>query len=248
MTTDRTELPPVADPAIDQVFEEFLVEQRERLKPRTVSKYESVISLLRHHLDGYGYEGLSKEESALFERHYNAEGDAHKEFCGIFGPDHIVPNIGFFLDYFMIRKVMCGAELKGAAGTVTKRLAKWLAEKGYIGEEDARDGAERGAEAARLLPVADRAAQILAEVGDFFFDPSDLPDEDYMEFDHYTIVKIEPGRLWLEGFGGGEGVIGPISVPRKATELLQRDWDISCALARIRGKWRLVEVANVYPH
>jgi len=37
-------------------------------------------------------------------------------------------------------------------------------------------------------------------------------------------------------------------VPRKATELLQKDWDISCAVARIRGKWRLVEVANVYPH
>jgi len=249
MPSESNELPQTGTPTIEQVFEEFLAEQEQRLKRQTLSQCRSIISLLRHSLNGYGYEGLSEEESALFDRHYNAKGDEHKEFCEVFGPEKIVPNLSYFLNFFMIRKVMmAGAELKRAAGTVTKKLSKWLADKGYIQEEDATRGAEEGADAARTLPVAERAAQILAEGGDLFFDPSDLPDEDYMEFDHYTITRIEPGKLWLEGLVTGEGLVGPISVPRKATELLQKDWDISCAVARIRGKWRLVEVANVYPH
>ena len=248
MTTNRAQLPPIADPTIDQIFEEFLTAQGQRLKPKTLSKYRSIISLLRHHLDGYGYEGLSKEESALFEWHHNAEGDAHKEFCQIFGPEHTIPNLGMFLSYFMVRKVMAGAELKRSAGTVTKKLSKWLAQRGYIAEQDAVQGAEKGSEAARALPAAERAAQILAEAGDLFFDPSDLPDDDYMEFDHFTIGRIEPGKLWLKAYISGEGVVGPIAVPRKATDILQENWEISCALARVHGKWRLVEVANVYPH
>jgi len=249
MSNENGGPPPVAAPTIEQVFEEFLAEQEQRLKRQTFSRYRTTISLLRHSLNGYAYQGLSKEESELFDSHYNAKGDAHKEFCKLFGPEKIVPNLSYFLNFFMIRKVMmAGAELKRAAGTVTKKLSKWLADKGYIQEEDAAHGVEEGADAVRALPDAERAAQILAEAGDLFFDPSGLPDEDYMEFDHYTIAKIEPGKLWLEGMVSGKGVIGPISVPRKATELLQKDWDISCAIARIRGKWRLVEVANVYPH
>lgn len=248
MAPDAGGLPPIASPTIEQVFEEFLAEQEQRLAPKTLSRYQSVIELLTASLDNYGYEGLSKEERALFEKHFNAKGDEHREFCQLFGPGHIIPNLGFFLGYFMIRKVMmAGPGMKQAAGTVTKKLSKWLAEKGYVSEGEATDGAERGAEAARLLPSAERAAQILAEAGDFFFDASDLPDEDYMEFDHYTITRVEPGKLWLECFGSVEGVVGPIAVPRKATDLLQKGWDISCALARLCGKWRLVEVANVYP-
>jgi len=248
MAPNERSLPTIASPTIEQVFDEFLAEQEQRLKPTTFSRYRSVIQLLTIHLNNYGYEGLAEEESGLFEKHFNAEGDEHREFCQVFGPDHIVSSLGSFLNYFMVRKVMmAGVGLMRAAGTVTKKLSKWLAEKGYIGEVAAARGAERGAEAARDLPAAERAAQILAEAGEFFFDPDDLPDEDYIDFDHFTITRMEPGKLWLEHFVTGEGVIGPIAVPKKATDLLQVDWEISCALARLRGKWRLVEVANVYP-
>ncbi len=185
-----------ANPTIDQVFDEFLAQQRERLKSGTVSKYEDVLNLLRHHLNGYGYESLSTAESALFDRHYNANGDEHREFCELFGPDKIVGSLGSFLGYFMIRKVMAGQDLKRAAGTVTKKLWKWLAAKGYISVEEAQAGADEGAEAARDLPKAERAAQILVDaVEDLAIDPNVLADEDYLEFDHFTIGKIEPGRL-----------------------------------------------------
>ena len=249
MAAKTVKLAQPADPTIDQVFEEFLAEQRERLKPRTISRYEDVLNLLRHHLNGYAYESLSNVESALFDRHYNAKGDDHREFCQLFGPDKIVGSLGMFLGYFMIRKVMAGQDLKRAAGTVAKKLSKWLATKGYISEEEAQAGADEGTEAARDLPKAERAAQVLFEaVEDLTFDPNDLADEDHLEFDHFTISKIEPGRLWLEIFeSGGRHLYGPVRVPKTATTLLRRGWDISCSLGRVRGKWWIVEVANVYP-
>lgn len=238
-----------ADPTIDQVFEEFLAEQRKRLAPKTVTRYGDVLSLLRHHLNGYAHETLSTAESALFDRHYNAEGDDHRDFCDLFGPDKIIGSLGSFLGYFMIRKVMAGQDLKRAAGTVTKKLSKWLAAKGYISEEEAQAGADEGTEAARDLPKAERAAQILVDaVEDLAIDPNALADEDYLEFDHFTIGKIEPGKLWLEDFEGGESQLyGPVPVPNSATKLLRKGWDISCSLGRVRGKWRIVDVASVYP-
>lgn len=238
-----------ARPTIDQAFDEFLAEQHERLKPRTLSKYKDVLDLLRHHLNGYAYESLSKVESDLFDRHYNAKGKEHREFCQLFGPDKIVDNLGSFLGYFMIRKVMAGEELKRAAGTVTKRLSKWLASKGYISEDAAQEGADEGAEAARELPKAERAAQILHDVvDDLAIEPNDLADEDYLEFDHFTIGRVGPGKLWLElSEGGKTHSYGPISVPNSATKLLRKGWGISCSLGRVQGKWRIVEVANVYP-
>ena len=259
MTAKIAKIAQPASPTIEQVLEEFLAEQRERLKPRTFSNYDDVIDLLQHHLNGYGHEGLSKAERALFEKHFCAEGDAHREFCQLFGPEKIPENLGSFLGYFMIRKVMAGADFKRAAGTVTKRLSKWLMTKGYISAEAGQEGAERAADATKDLPNAERAAQFLRDAARRLvfgpggilnpaIDPNDLEDDDYMEFDHYPIAKVEPGRLWLEIPESDEdSALGPIPVPRQATALLRPGWEISCALGRIKGKWRIVEMANVYP-
>jgi hypothetical protein len=56
------------EPSIDHVLAEFLAEQSRRLKPRTLGKYESVISRLRSHLNGYGHESLARDEAALRSR------------------------------------------------------------------------------------------------------------------------------------------------------------------------------------
>ena len=241
--------PKVANPNIDEVLEEFLRDQRLRLKRGTLSQYETVIDLLRQHLNGYGYEGLSKPESALFHKHFNAKGDDHREFCQLFGPDKIVENLDGFLGYFMIRKVLAGAGLKKAAGTVTHRLSKWLAEKGHISKEESQGGSERATEAARELPKAERAAQIIFDFADALpVDPNELGDKDFMDFEHYTIAKVEPGKLWIETYEGGKPqLLGPLPVPKKATDLIQEGWDISCALGRSRGKWNIVEMGNFYP-
>ncbi len=122
----------IAQPTIDEVLTEFLAEQKERLSAKTLARYQEVIGLLTSSLNNYAYQALSQADADLFNRLYDAQGDEHREFCEIFGPDKILPNLGEFLGYFMVRKVIAGRELKRAAGTVTKALARWLAQKGYV--------------------------------------------------------------------------------------------------------------------
>ena len=243
-------LPKIAEPTIEQVLEEFLSVMQKKLKPKTASGYRDVIQLFKDCMNGYAYQSLSKAESSLFEKHYNAVGQEHKEFCQLFGPDKITENTGEFLDHFLIRKVMAGGDFKRLAGTVIKKVSKWLAEKAYISEEDAAMCEEEGAAAARDLPKAEKAGNILYQATEtVVFDADELDDNNYHDFDHYTIEKIEPGELWLEVYTEqGKSSVGPIAVPKESTALLQEGWDISCAIARIRGKWKIVEVANIYPH
>ena len=243
-------LPQIADPTIEQALEVFLAEQRKRLKPGTMARYELVISLLQSHLDGYAHEGLSKAENSFFDRLYEAEGDEHREFCQIFGPDKIIENVGSFFGYFMIRKVMAGANLKRSSGTVVKKLSKWLAGKGYVTGESAEEGAEWGAKSARDLPKAEKASEALyRSIKPLSLHPDEIPDEDWIEYNQHSIDKIEPGKLWLKVYGMGEEpiTIGPLLVPKKATDILQDGWEIGCSLACIKGKWQIVEIGNIYP-
>lgn len=234
---------------ISRVLEEFLEEQRMRLAPRTLARYEAVLDLLRSHLNGYAHESLSAPEAALFERCYNAGGEEHREFCDLFGPEKIVESLDSFLGYFMIRNVIAGEDFLRAAGTVTKKLSKWLAKKGYVSQEAAGEVTETSAAAARDLPRAERAAQILREAADRLdIDVAQFAERDYLEFDHFTIARVEPGRLWLEHRDGRRmRSYGPISVPDLATKWLRAGWEISCSLGRVRGAWCIVEMANVYP-
>lgn len=74
-------LPKIAEPTIEQVLEEFLAEQIKKQKPKTASGYRDVIQLFKDCMNGYAYQSLSKPETALFDKYYNAEGKEHKEFC-----------------------------------------------------------------------------------------------------------------------------------------------------------------------
>jgi hypothetical protein len=108
---------------------------------------------------------------------------------------------------------------------------------------------ETSAAAARDLPRAERAAQILRDAADGLnIAVTQLAEEDYLEFNHFTIAKVEPGRLWLEVREKRKMCErGPIPAPEKATRWLRPGWTISCSLGRVRKSWRLLEVANVYP-
>ena len=124
------EAPTVASPTISEVLGAYLVDEKARLAAKTYGLYADVIELLQHSLNGYAANSLNEGEYELWEELFNAEGDKHREFCEIFGPEHILPNIGEFLNYFMVSKVMAGQDLLRASGTVTKTLAKWLADGG----------------------------------------------------------------------------------------------------------------------
>lgn len=225
---------------IDEALARFLAEHRERLSVRTFRRYEEVVELLRHCLDGYAYQSLDDKE----RRRWEAEFEANEEgaFCRMFGSEKIPENLGEFLGYFMVRKVIAGQELLKAAGTVTGKLVRWLAEQGYIDDEAAGDATDRAREASRDLPMADRLGMMLHDVTDHApeVDPDEIADEDWVE-DYLGITDVEPGTIWFE-----RGV-GPIAVPRKASDLARPGWSAFVTAARTGGRWHLLEVGFVYP-
>jgi len=230
----------LAERTIEAVLGEFLEEQRKRLKPSTMRKYEDIIDLFQSCLDNYAYQGLNKQEDALFDRLYNAEGNEHREFCQIFGPEKITGSVHEFLNYFMIRKVMCGKELMQAAGTVIKKLGKWLKEKGYIQSESAVEVVSCGATAAKELPATEELSCMLADYADFT-----AVDCDEVIEDHFTIEAVEPGKLRLSAFTGDEEIIVPVS--RDISNACRVGWSISGALGKTGKGWCILEAWNVYP-
>ena len=82
---------------ISEVLAEYLRAERGRLAPKTYAQYTEVIALFTQSLNGYAANSLSRFERARFDKLFNAEGEQHREFCDIFGPEHILENVGEFL-------------------------------------------------------------------------------------------------------------------------------------------------------
>jgi len=225
---------------IDEALSAFLAEQRERLSARTFRNYADVIQLLRHSLDGYAHSSLDEDELRRFEQAFDA-GDEHA-FCRLFGPEKIREHLSEFLGYFMVRKVMGGQELLKASGTVTAKLTRWLKDHGHIDDDQAGDALERARGAARDLPAADRLGRLLHDVAARApqIDPDNIADADWVE-DQLAISDVQPGLICFEG------AIGPIKVPRAASDLARPGWMVSITAARTDQRWQLLEVGFVYP-
>ena len=241
----------VADPTIAATLAAFLTAQRRRLRgPQTIRKYERVVALLQQHMNVECPQTLADDELAVYER-YTGPGPTPRTFCEIFGPEWIPFSLEGFFGYFMVRKVAGSAQLSRAAGTVCKKLLAWLEAEGVLLEAAGGQEPEDPVVSGREVAQAQAAADLLAVAAHRYADKvAALPEEDYVEFDHYTIAKVEPGKLWLEVYDDDSGkpvVRGPMPASREATGRLRAGWDISCALGRFKGKWQLVEVANVYP-
>ncbi len=227
-------------PSIDAVLAEFLSAQRERLAASTFGRYEDIIDLLRHCLNGYGYQSLSGEDAQAWQEAFDAGDD--EAFTRLCGPDRVVEHYGEFLGYFMIRKVLASKQQLKDAGTVTKRLAGWLAEQGYVDTDAAEVARECAATAGRDLPRADELSHQLflaAQATRLPGHPDEIPDEDWIE-DHLPISRVEDGRLWF-------GDVGPVEVPSEVSDLAVVGWEVTVVLARLDGVWRLVQVGVVYP-
>ena len=229
----------IANPTIRQVFGEFLAEQQQRLSARTFAEYRYIVELLEDSLNGYAYSGLDDDEAELFDRLYNAEGDEHREFCEIFGPEKIPENVGEFLHYFMPHKVICGKDLLRAAGTTMRKLGTWLSENGYINAEAAADMAERGGEAAKDLPAAETLADTLDAYAERF--TGAVSEE---EDGHFTIETVGPDSLVLSSFLEGDEFTVPVL--KKAARMCEAGWTLSGGLGRTPRGWRLLEVWGVY--
>jgi hypothetical protein len=226
---------------ISEVLAENLRAEKSRLAPKTHVRYTEVIALFTHSLNSYAANSLSQFERARFDKLFNAEGEQHREFCDIFGPEHILENVGEFLNYFMVSKVIVGADTLRASGTVTKKLAKWLVEQECVKSDDADLAIEQGSDAARDLPAAEKLSVILYDLTAGRHAPRDSDVEG-----RFSITKIEPGRIWLQDDDDGEDY-GPILLTEKATRLCRVGWTISGAVRKSGNRCVLVEAFQVYP-
>ena len=224
---------PTAKKVISQAFAEFLADQEARLSSTTLAKYRNILGLFESYLESY-WPGHGQDDY----RRITAQGGT---FCGTYGPEEILDGYAEFLGYFMPNKVLCGKETLKAAGTVTKALAKWLAEKGYVA--DSSEAQERAGEAVTELPAAQDVLDLLEEYVDLH-----APHACQQEIeDHFWIKKIEPGKLWLEALTAPGEVIGPVPVPREVTEVCQDMWDIGGIVVKTSRGWRFREVWHVSP-
>ena len=117
-----------------------------------------------------------------------------------------------------------------------------LEQHGHIETDAAEIAVDRARDSARGLPAADRLTDLLVGVAIKApdIDVDDVSDEDWVE-DQLMIDQIEPGNIWFEGG------IGPIQVPKRASELAQPGWRVYIVAARRAGRWHLLEVGSVYP-
>ena len=228
-------------PTISDVLAEYLQAEKNRLAPKTHARYADIIGLFIHSLNGYAANSLNQFERARFDKHFDATGDQHREFCDVFGPEHILDNVGEFLNYFMVNKVLAGADTLRASGTVMKKLAKWLVGQGYAKSGDADLAIEQGSDAVRDLPVAEKLSMLLYDWTSGRHEPRDSDIEGY-----FSITKIESGRVWLQDVDG-RGNYGPIILPDKVTKLCRVGWTISGAVRKSGKRCQLVEAFRVHP-
>jgi hypothetical protein len=226
---------------IKHVFEEFLEEQQVRLKPRTYGGYEDAIYLFEQCLNSYAYQYLDDKDSKLFDKLYN---EKNKEFCELFGPDKIGSSeIGEFLDYFMIRKVMGSKELMKTVGRVMRKFAKWMNEKGYMNEGEYDNSAEIVDELKDELPKVVELSSLIYEYIE------DNPPEDFSESvdGYFRVIKIEPRKLWLEDYIACGGTLGPVSVSTEISSMCKEGWVIYLELGKTSKGWQMLVSGTVYP-
>jgi len=231
--------PPKSDKTIDQIFAEFLAEQEARLSEATYRKYENIIEyLFRGHLERYRPGHNDQAGSAAITK-------AGGTYCGTYGAEDAVSGFTEFLGYYMPHKVIAGNETMKAAGTVIKKLEKWLGTKGYIEKTDAGGRRERVRVLARDLGASQKVLDMLED----WINSDDYPSpiRGKRIEGHFWIDRIEPGRLWLSEMLGEESDIGPIKVPQEISRACKEDWDIGCVVAKTGREWRFVEVWNISP-
>src|SRR4051794_6355784 len=109
---------PRPDRTIDELFAEFLADQEARLSPQSYTRYEDIIALYRGYLERYWPDHTGNDSDAISR--------AGGTYCGTYGADDITSGFWEFLGYYMPRKVIASNATMKAAGTVVKKLARWL--------------------------------------------------------------------------------------------------------------------------
>ena len=238
-------------PTIQQTLNHFLDDQQKRLKEKTFEKYKSVIELYESYLDNYAYLVLDNEEHAYFEEQFNKH---NRMFCELFGPDKILDGYFEFFGYFLPKKVLAGEDFFRNCGTVLKKLAKWLEEKGYAVNEDAVEAIETSSKGGKDAADANKIGNALFDFAEKF--PLDkklsADDEDFIE-SFFVIHKIEDNVLYLQDDEDPDKEIYTVQISERLAGMLKKatDWRVWMELVRTKSKgkekWNIAVVGSVYP-
>ena len=200
------------------------------------------LELLRHGLDGYGYQHLSRADRDRWSTAFNdGEEDA---FCRMFGAREIAKYVDEFLGYFLIRKVLMPEEEVARTVEDVRSFVDWLAAEGELTPAASRKALGAIAMASVDLPAAERLGRLLYEIGRANAAKvrrGAPPEFDESVDDFLVIERVAPGRIWfLHG-------VGPIKVPEAASAAARPGWTINLVLGRRGAEWEVLEVGNVYP-
>jgi len=219
---------------IDAILDEFLQEQKLRMKERTFRDYDDVIYLFKEYLNRYGFQYLDNEGQKRWKAQFEEDEAC---FTKLFGKGELTEyKISEFLDYFMIRKVMASESLMKNAVRVMKRFSKWLTEKGFS-DDDYQDYFEE----VKDLPKVEKLAELIF---DYARNTPELQYEDVID-SSFLVKKIEKGKLWLEDDFGAD-MIGPVLVTKEISDLCQEGWRINLEIGKSKGSWYILESGNVY--
>jgi hypothetical protein len=139
---------------ISELLAVFLADQRERLSMRTFHQYEEVIRCFRDYLNNHGSGTLNKNERQRWQE--VSESGEHEAFCNLFGPRHIVANVGSFLGTWVPDSGIRSPDLLQAMGTVTGKLARWMADHEFVSRESVKDVAVRARDWSRSMTAGNR--------------------------------------------------------------------------------------------
>jgi hypothetical protein len=95
--------PQIADRTIEEVLKQFIKDTGAAKGIRKEDK-KGATELFIDCMNGYAHQSLSREERKIFEHYYDLEGEDHKEFCQVFGPDKITENVAEFVGYFLMAR------------------------------------------------------------------------------------------------------------------------------------------------
>ena len=233
-------------PTITSVLSEFAEERRSTLDPEEHRAYCRILFFLELCINNYGHRNLDEEERAFCERHYHAGGIAQRHFFEVFGPSKLLPELDFFASVYVKRDVFTSERIEEKAPLVVEDLRSWLVECGYVTRVELDASSEVASKRTRLRTRTKRAARLLAERA-VSVDPVLFTDHDYIDTDDHSITRVDPGRFWLTVYRAAEPEeIGPLVAPLAATKSLRVGWNLCCALARVRGRWQIVGVDEVY--
>jgi hypothetical protein len=235
-----------AVPSIQRVLQDFLEDRRRSLSLVDFRLYRHVLFFLAYCINNQGHRNLDEADRALYERLYHCSG-GEKLFFEIFGPEMLLPELDDFADSYLRKEVHTSEKVMRRAKEVVSSLRQWLLESGTLPASVLNEQEERDRERRRLRRPLRRLARALSKRM-VSVEPLSLAPEDHVASDYHLLSGIESGRIWLRVYRSARAEeLGPLLFPPGAAGSLRVGWNLCCALGRLRGRWELVEMEEIYP-